>query len=60
MLSRLKLFDNYRILLSVMQAIAEHFRTPTVDHFATTANHVCPHFNSYFWEPGYEAMDTFV
>ena len=43
-----------------MQAIAAHFGTPTVYDFATTANHVCPYFNSYFWEPGCETMDAFM
>ena len=60
MLSRLNLADNCRIWPSVMQAIAAHFGTTAVGHFATIANYVCPHFNSYFWEPGCKATDAFT
>ena len=30
------------------------------DRFATAANKVVPHFNSYFYEPGCSGMDAFA
>ena len=58
--SRVNMSDNCHVRLAVIQALEHHFGHIDIDHFATAANAICVHFNSYFAEPGCKVPDTFA
>ena len=51
--------DNCRVRLAVIQALEHHFGSTDIDCFASAANAICLHFNSYFTEPGCKSPDMF-
>ena len=58
--SRLVDYDDWRLNPVVFQWLDELWGPHTVDRFADHVNAQTPRFNSRFWVPGSEAVDTFT
>ena len=58
--SRLVDHDDWRLNLVVFKWLDELWGPHTVDRFADHVNAHIPRFNSRFWVPGSEAVDTFT
>ena len=58
-ISKLVDFDDYAINDFVFQSINVHWGPHTVDRFACRYNTKLPRFNSWFFQPGCEAVDAF-
>ena len=59
-LSRLQDRDDWRINPEVFCELDFYWGPHTVDRFADHVNTQLPRFNSHFWSPGTEAVDTFT
>ena len=59
-LSCVSMQDNITINPAVITYLQVSFGTINIDRFATAANKVVPHFNSYFYEPGCSGTDAFA
>ena len=59
-LSRLVEYDDWMLNPGVFNILEAKWGPHTVDRFANLLNRQVPRFNSWFWEPGTEAVDAFT
>jgi hypothetical protein len=59
-LSRLYLQHEWQVAHCTFRNLDCHWGPHSIDHLAMVVNTLLPHFNSWFWEPGSEAIDTTV
>ncbi len=59
-LSRIVDYDDWSLNPIVFEQLDALWGPHTVDRFASFHNHQLPRFNTRFWNPGLEAVDTFT
>ena len=59
-ISKLRDYDDWMVHPIIFQQIDKLWGPHTVDRFANTHNAQLERFNSRFWNPGTEAVDTFM
>ena len=59
-LSRIVDFDDWSVSPHIFRFLDLKWGPHSIDRFADEHNHLLPRFESSFWNPYYEAMDTFI
>lgn len=52
--------DDWSVSFHIFRLLDSRWGPHTADHFADENNHLLPKFDSRFWNPHCEAMDTFT
>ena len=59
-LRRIVYFDNWFVSLRIFRFLDLKWEPHSIDRFADEHNHLLPRFDFRFWNPRWEAMDTFT